>query len=190
MEFADIKIKVGGFVWRIINPLPDGLSEFRLFNTLVMLDTTNSFNPGCWPTALTPSRSFLLSSGSLFIAVGMLDLSVKGNFRRTIWVVWDQRKPSREIDYNKIITNPGLLLPAFVISLYLWVAFSEINGLKMIVIDTSCDGCVTPSILRTLPPIPREVTQHSSEVVNRERASVPGESRLSFLAVLNRGHRD
>lgn len=47
MEFADIRIKVGGFVWRIINPLPDGLTESSLFNTLVMLETTNSFNPGC-----------------------------------------------------------------------------------------------------------------------------------------------
>ena len=47
MESASIKIKVGGFVWRIINPLPGSLTEFSLFNTLVMLETTNSFNPGC-----------------------------------------------------------------------------------------------------------------------------------------------
>ena len=60
----------------------------------------------------------------------------------------------------------------------------------MIVIDTSCEDCVTPSIFRTLPPIPREVTQHPSEVINQERVSVPGETRLSFLAVLNWEHRD
>lgn len=47
MESADMKIKVGGFVWRIINPLPGGLTEFTIFNTLVMLETTNCFNPGC-----------------------------------------------------------------------------------------------------------------------------------------------